>query len=153
MQTQATTIQGYLSQLPDERRKAVTTLWQTIAENLPEGFSETMGSTGPGFCIPHSLFPAGYHVNPKQPMPFITIASQKNYISLYHMGIYANPELLEWLISEWPKHSNMKLDMGKGCIRFKNTGQIPFELIGELARKISPRDFLVFYEKILKKLK
>ena len=153
MQTQATTVQEYLDQLPDDRRAALTRLRQTILDNLPEGFAETMGPTGPGYCVPHSLYPAGYPADPRRPMPFITIASQKNYIALYHMGIYANPKLLQWFVGEYPKYSTTRLDMGKGCIRFKKIDQIPYELIGELVKKINPRDFLNILEKIIKKTK
>src|SRR5690606_23461443 len=98
------------------------------------------------FVVPHSLFPAGYHCDPKQALPFISIASQKNFIALYHMGLYANKELLTWFEQEWPKHTTLKLDMGKSCIRFKNPELIPFDLIGELASKVTPEEWIAAYE-------
>jgi hypothetical protein len=101
--------------------------------------------------VPHSLYPAGYHCNPEQPLPFISIASQKNFIALYHMGIYADKKLLEWFTKEYPKHSQTKLDMGKSCIRFKKPEQIPFQLIGELVSKMTPKDWIATYEKAFTK--
>lgn len=149
MQTTASSVQEYLEQLPDERKTAMIRLREVILENLPEGYTESMGSVGPGYCIPHSLYPSGYHVNPKLPLQLITIASQKNFIALYHMGLYMNPALLNWFTTEYAKHSRARLDMGKACVRFNKPDQIPFDLIGELARKITPQDFIRVYEQVL----
>ena len=104
-----------------------------------------------GYVVPHKIYPAGYHPSPDLPLPFVSIASQKNHIALYHMGLYANPEIMDWFVREYPKHSKLKLDMGKSCIRFKNPEQIPFSLIGQLMKKISVKDWIEVYEKKIKK--
>ena len=99
-----------------------------------------------GYVVPHSIYPDGYRSSPDLPLPFVNIASQKNHIALYHMGLYANPEILEWFVREYPKHSQSKLDMGKSCIRFKKPEQIPFDLIGHLMKKISVKKWIEVYE-------
>ena len=149
MQIKALTSEEYLEQLPADRKEAMKILRNTILENLPEGFSETISYGMIGYVVPHSVYPSGYHCDPKQPLPFVSIASQKNFIALYHMGIYADPELLEWFKSEYPKQSKTKLDMGKSCIRFKKPDSIPFKLIGELITKMSPGKWISVYEKNL----
>jgi hypothetical protein len=106
-----------------------------------------------GYVVLHTTYPDGYHFNPKLPLPFVNIASQKNFIALYHTGIYVNPNLLEWFVAEYPKHSKQKLDMGKGCIRFKKMDQIPFKLIGELMQKITVEEWITYYESDFKKSK
>ncbi len=152
MKSQASSPEEYINQLPDDRKAAFNELRKTILANLPKGFSESVSSGMIGYCVPHSIYPAGYHCNPKQPLPFISIASQKNAITLYHMGVYASPELLEWFTSEYPKHSKTKLDMGKSCIRFKKPDEIPFKLIGELSKKMTPNNWIQLYEKIIKRV-
>ena len=144
-------VQEYLSALPAERKEAVEKLRQTINDNLPVGFEETMGYGMIAYVVPKSIYPAGYHCDKDLPLPFINIASQKNFIALYHMGIYANPDLLNWFIAEYPKHCISKLDMGKSCIRFKKLDQIPYQLIGELATKISPEQWITDYEQQFKR--
>jgi hypothetical protein len=104
-----------------------------------------------GYAVPHSIYPAGYHCNPTLPLPFISIASQKNFVAVYHMGIYANPELMAWFLAEYPKHSTAKLDMGKSCLRFKKMDQIPYAFIGELASKMTPQDWISVYENAFKR--
>lgn len=141
----------YLAQVPDERKEAIAKLRQVLKDNLPEGFEEAFGYNMPGFVVPHKLYPPGYHCDPKQPLPFVGFASQKNFISFYHMGVYAVPELLEWFTSEYPKHSKSKLDMGKSCVRFKKPENIPFELIAQLAQKITPQQWIEIYESTLKR--
>jgi hypothetical protein len=126
-------------------------LRQTILENLPKGFIEEMNYGMVGYVVPHSIYPAGYHCDTKMPLPFMNIASQKNFIALYHMGIYANTELLNWFTTEYPKHVKTKLDMGKSCIRFKKPEQIPFDLIGQLCSKMQVEDWIALYEKNYKK--
>lgn len=153
MQSTAKTVNEYLNELPEERKDAFIKLRNSILNNLPKGFEEQMSYGMLGYVVPHSIYPNGYHCNPKLPLPFINIASQKNFIALYHMGIYANLELLEWFTAEYPKHSSLKLDMGKGCIRFKKPDQIPFDLIAELAAKISVEDWIECYETQLKSRK
>ena len=151
MQSTATSIEAYLEEIPVERKEAFTKLRENILENIPKGFVEQMSYGMIGYVVPHSIYPDGYHCDPKLPLPFINIASQKNFIALYHMGIYANPELLKWLIKEYPKHSTQKLDMGKSCIRYKKMDQIPFELIAELVQKISVQEWITCYESVVKK--
>lgn len=140
----------YIEAIPEERREAFEKLRETIVENLPDGFQESVDGMI-GYCVPHRLYPAGYHCNPKQALPFAGIASQKHFIALYHMGLYANEELLEWFVSEYPKYSKKKLDMGKSCIRFKKPEDIPFELIGQLMQKMSVEDWVQLYESVLKR--
>lgn len=147
MQSKAATIEEYFSTLPEERKQAMTELRKVILKNLPKGFSEEMNYGMVGYVVPHSLYPNGYHCNPKQPLPFLNIASQKNFIAVYHMGIYSDKKLLDWFTKEFPKHSTAKLDMGKSCIRFKKPEQIPYKLIGELASKMTPQDWIDTYEK------
>ena len=106
-----------------------------------------------GYVVPHKLYPDGYHCNPKLPLPFIAIASQKNFIALYHMGIYINPLLLEWFTTEYSKQFSYKLDMGKSCIRFKKMDQIPFDLLSELIQKISVQEWIDCYESKIKNRK
>lgn len=147
----ATTVEQYLNELPADRQEPVHKLRETILKNLPKGFKEAMGYGMIGYVVPHSIYPAGYHCDPKQALPFASIASQKNFIAFYHMGIYAQPELLKWFVDEYPKHSKLKLDMGKSCIRFKKPDQIPFKLIGELVKKISVKEWINIYESNLKR--
>jgi hypothetical protein len=151
MTSDAKTIPQYLKSLPEDRVEAFTTLINTVRKNLPKGFEEMMSYGMPCFVIPHSTYPGGYHCDPKQPLPFLSIASQKNFIALYHMGLYSDPALLKWFTTEYPKHSTTKLDMGKSCVRFKKPEQIPFKLIGELAKKMAPKDWIALYEKNLKR--
>lgn len=146
MQSSATTIEEYLTSLPEERKASFLKLRETILNNLPKGFTEELSYGMLGYLVPHSIYPEGYHCNPKLPLPFINIASQKNFVALYHMGIYAKPELLEWFVSEYPKYSKQKLDMGKSCIRFKKMDGIPFELIAQLVQKMSVEDWINCYE-------
>lgn len=142
---------AYFDQLPEDRKAAMNQLRATIKKNLPKGFVESFDYKMPGFSVPHSLYPAGYHCDPKIPLPFVSIASQKNFIALYHMGIYANPSLLQWFEEEYPKHSKTKLDMGKSCIRFKKPEAIPFDLIAELMTKMTPEDWIQLYKKAFNK--
>jgi hypothetical protein len=151
MQSTATSPQEYLETLPADRRQAVEMLRETVLSNLPAGFSEEMSYGMIGYVVPHTLYPAGYHCNPKLPLPFLSIASQKNFIAVYHMGLYANPALLDWFTQEYPKHCKTKLDMGKSCIRFKKPEQIPFPLIAELAAKMTPQAWIALYEAAFRK--
>lgn len=151
MQYNVQTVEEYLNVIPEERKIAMYKLRNTILQNLPKGFEEGINYGMIGYFVPHSIYPSGYHCNPKDPLPFVSIASQKNFIALYHMGIYSNPELLNWFIDEFKKYSNKKLDMGKSCIRFKKTDEIPYDLIGELMKKINVDDWILTYESALKK--
>lgn len=151
MKTPETTIDEILANLPDDRKDAFTKLHQTIVSNLPDGFEPGISYGMLGYVIPHHLYPAGYHCKPSEPLPFASLASQKNSISFYHMGIYMDPALMEWFVVEYPKHSKQKLDMGKSCIRFKKPDQIPFELIGQLMQKMTAAQWIALYERNLKK--
>lgn len=151
MQYKATTPEEYISQVPTERQEALKKLREIIKENLPDGFQEGIGYGMIGYSVPHSIYPAGYHCTPELPLPFMSFASQKNSINLYHMGLYSKPELYNWFTSEFPKHSNRKLDMGKSCIRFKKAEDIPFDLIGELCTKMTVQEWINIYETNLKK--
>lgn len=151
MQHSANTPDEYILQLPEDRKQAIEKLRSTINQNIPEGFCEEMSYGMIGWVVPHSLYKPGYHCNPQLPLPFLSIASQKNFVALYHMGIYANDELLNWFINEYPKYSKRKLDMGKSCIRFKKTEEIPFELIGELISKMTAERWIEIYESNIKR--
>jgi uncharacterized protein YdhG (YjbR/CyaY superfamily) len=151
MRYEADSIEEYFAQVPEERKPAITKLWETIRSNIPDGFTEELGYGMPGFVVPHSIYPDGYHCDPKLALPFINVASQKHFIGFYHMGIYAKPELLKWFTDNYPKHAKTKLDMGKSCIRFKKMDQIPFELIGELVSKMTVEDWISIYESEIKK--
>lgn len=146
MQSKAKTVDEYLKEVPEDRKDSFSKLRDTILANLPDGLKEEMSYGMIGYVIPHSIYPDGYHCSPELPLPYINIASQKNFIAFYHMGIYANQEVLDWFVEEYPKHCKLKLDMGKSCIRFKKPDQIPFELIGQLMRKISVKEYINFYE-------
>lgn len=151
MQYEAKTVKDYIVQLPKERQKATKELLAIIKKNLPKGFKECINYKMPSYVVPHTQYPDGYHCAPELPLPFASIASQKNFIALYHMGIYANDKLMKWFVQEYPKHSKSKLDMGKSCIRFKKIDDIPYELIGELMSKMTVEDWIKVYEKNLKK--
>ena len=151
MTIDATTPDEYISKVPEDRREAVSKLRETVKTNLPVGFEECINYKMIGYVVPHSMYPDGYHCDPKLPIPFINIASQKNFVALYHYGIYANKELYDWFVEQYPKYVKTKLDMGKSCIRFKNMNNIPYELIGVLCQKITPSDWIEFYEKNTKK--
>lgn len=146
MTYQVSTPEEYVNAIPEERREAFEKLRETIVENIPDGFREEINYGMIGYVVPHRLYPPGYHCDPKLPLPFVSIASQKNFIALYHMGIYANPDLLDWFVSEFPKYSKSKLDMGKSCIRFKKPEHIPFDLIGQLMQKMTVEDWINLYE-------
>ena len=151
MQYKAESPKDYISQLPEERREVISAIRQQILENLPEGFEEQMSYGMLGYVVPHSIYPKGYHVKPELPLPFINLASQKNFIALYHSGLYADPALLEWFILEYPKHCKRKLDMGKSCVRFKYMEDIPYDLIGELSGKMTVRVWVSLYGKNISK--
>jgi hypothetical protein len=146
MQSQAASPDKYMAELPADRVDAMSKLREVIRKNLPKGFEETMQYGMLSYVVPHSLYPAGYHCKPTDALPFISLASQKNNISFYHMGMYAMPELLAWFTSEYPRHAKGKLDMGKSCVRFKKMDDIPYKLIGELVKKINVKDWVDCYE-------
>lgn len=151
MKSAAQTVDEYLASLPEDRKAAMAKLRKTIQKNLPKGFEEGMTYGMLGYFIPHKTYPNGYHCNPKDPLPFLNVASQKNFIAVYHMGIYADPKLLDWFTNAYAQQVPGKLDMGKSCIRFKKPDQIPFDLIGELCTKMKPADWIARYESMLSK--
>lgn len=146
MQSKAETVDAYLAEVPDERRPYFDSLRKAILDNIPKGFVEQMNYGMIGYVVPHSLFPDGYHCNPKLPLPFANIASQKHFIGFYHMGMYADKRLLDWFVTEYPNHTDARLDMGKSCVRFKKFDQIPFDLIGELMQMVTVEDWINTYK-------
>lgn len=153
MKTNAATVEQILESITPERKEAFTKLHKTILKNLPKGFEAAISYGGLGYVVPHKIYPAGYHCKAEEPLPFAGLSSQKASINFYHMGIYANPELLNWFVAEYPKHCSAKLDMGKSCIRFKKMDQIPFALIAELMKKISVQEWIATYERLYVKVK
>ena len=151
MQSAAKTPDQYFDELPDERKEPLNKLRQIVRDNIPEGFEEVMGYGMPGYVVPHSIYPDGYHVAPDTPLPFISLASQKRHIALYHMGLYSDKELLDWFTSEYPKHSERKLNMGKSCIRWAKPEHIPYDLIAELVTRMSVDRWVAIYESAIKK--
>ncbi|MFH4968415.1 DUF1801 domain-containing protein [Gaetbulibacter sp. M240] len=151
MPNTVTSVDAYIDQFPVERQEVLQKLRTLIKTKLPEGFEEGIQFNMIGYYVPHSLYPDGYHCNPKEPLPFLNLASQKNSINLYHMGLYANKALYDWFVEAYPKHSKTKLDMGKSCIRFKKIDQISHDLLGELMQKITPQDWITTYEEVFKK--
>ncbi len=151
MQIESVSLDDYLSKIPEERQEAFRKLFDTINNNLPEGFSQGSSYGMIGWAVPLETYPAGYHCAPGTPLPFISIASQKNFIAFYHMGMYAKPDLLDWFVEEFPKYSKRKLDMGKSCVRFKKMDDIPFELLAEVCKKMTVQDWIDCYEANFKK--
>lgn len=149
MQSKAATVDEYLAEIPADRQKAMKELRKVIRKNLSKGFQECMNYGMIGYVVPHSKYPNGYHCNPKDPLPFMNVASQKNSINIYHMGIYGDPKLFKWFQEAHAKASPKKLDMGKSCIRYKKPEDIPFQLIGELASKVSMEKWIEMYESML----
>ena len=149
MKANGKTVLEILTNLPEGRKEPFNKLHNVILENLPEGFETGISYGGLGYVVPHTLYPAGYHCKPTEPLPFAGIASQKHSINFYHMGIYSDPNLLKWFVAEYPKHCNQKLDMGKSCVRFKKFDDIPFKLIGDLMKKMSAKKWIQVYEKNL----
>ncbi|MUP41232.1 DUF1801 domain-containing protein [Christiangramia aestuarii] len=151
MKIEASSPDEYIGKIPEERKGPMSRLRAEIKENLPEGFEETMSYGMIGYVVPHSIYPEGYHCDTSLPLPFINLASQKNYIAVYHSGVYANKEIHDWFVEEYKKRMGKKPDMGKSCIRFKNMEQIPYDLIGELCSKFTAQEWIDLYEKNIKK--
>ena len=151
MRSTATTPDEYIASLPEERQGPMSAIRDVINQNIPTGFKEGMGYGMMGWSVPHDLYPPGYHCDAKQPLPFMGLASQKNNITLYSMCVYGNGPHLEWFKTEWPKHTSRKLDMGKSCIHFKKLDDIPLKLIGELASRVTPAEWIQIYEKVIKR--
>lgn len=145
MKIEANTFEDYISQIPEERQEIFTQMIEVIRQNLPDGFHEQIHYNMPAWVVPHSIFPDGYHCDPKLPLPFLNLGNQKNYIALYHMGVYSDSKIYDWFVEEYPKHCQRKLDMGKSCIRFKKMDDIPLKLIGELVTKMNVQDWIEKY--------
>jgi hypothetical protein len=148
MQSKAVSPKEYLESLPDDRREVIGQIQKVVQDNLPEGFTEVMQYGMLCYVVPHEIYPKGYHCNAKDPLPFFALASQKNSVNIYHMGLYADKNIYDWFVSEYPKHCSSKLDMGKSCIRFKKMDQIPFDLIGELMSKFTTQQWIDLYENL-----
>ncbi len=146
VQSTAQTPEAYLAELPEDRRAVMEQLRAAVLDNLPAGFEEVMSYGMLGYVVPHSLYPEGYHCDPKLPLPFMNLAAQKHFYGVYHMGIYADPDLMAWFQAEYRDRVPTKLDMGKSCLRLKNPKNIPYDLIGELAAKMTPQDWIERYE-------
>lgn len=144
MKSQVHTPEDYLAQLPEARRLVLDKLRATLREQLPAGFVETIEYGMIAYVVPHALYPAGYHTDPRRPLPFISLASQAQHVALYHMGLGEGP-LLDWFSAEWPKHTTMKLDLGKSCLRFKKLDAIPYALLGQLAARVTPQEWIATY--------
>ena len=153
MSKQELTVELYVNNLPEDRKVVIEKMRRVIKDKIPKGFEEGMSYGMVGYYVPHSIYPDGYHCDPKLPLPFLTIASQKNFVAFYHMGMYADAALLEWFTNEYTKRVPGKLDIGKSCVRFKKIDQIPYELIGELVAKVSVKKWIETYEKNYKKKK
>lgn len=146
MQSKAKTVDEYIQSLPDDRKQIISDMRKVILKNLPKGFEETMQYGMISYVVPHKIYPSGYHCNPKDALPFIGLASQKNHIALYHMAVYQGA-LHDWFLGAWKKATDKKIDMGKSCIRFKKAGDVPLNLIGELSAKVTPEEWIDIYEK------
>ncbi|MGB4742816.1 MAG: DUF1801 domain-containing protein [Flavobacteriaceae bacterium] len=151
MNSKALTPSEYMTQLPEDRKDVVQKLRQTILDHIDSKFQECMNYGMLGYVVPFTIYPDGYHCNPKLSLPFMNLASQKNFIAVYHMGMYAKKEIYDWFVTEYPKHTTAKLDMGKSCIRFKKMDAIPYALIGQLAAKLSVEEWIAIYESQIKK--
>ncbi len=151
MQSKAETVDDYIDQLPEDRKEVIQKLREVVLQNLPDGFQECMNYGMIGYVVPHAIYPDGYHCDTSLPLPFLNIASQKNHIGFYHMGIYTDDELLNWFTEEYKNHVPTKLDIGKSCIRFKNPNKIPFELLGELVTKMTVDHWIERYESAVKR--
>ncbi len=145
MQSKAKTVAEYMASLPADRREAIAAVRTTILANLDRGFEEGMGYGMIGYHVPHALFPAGYHCDPKQPLPYAGLASQSGHMSLYLMGVYFDPADAKWLATEWKK-AGKKLDMGKSCIRFKKLDDVPLDVVAAAIRRMPLAKYVGMYE-------
>ena len=149
MQSKAITVAAYIKELPPERRKIITCLRKLIKQSLPTGFKEGMQYGMIGYFVPHRLYPAGYHCNPKEPLPYICLASQKNHCSLYLYAQYSSSDENKWFQQAW-KTTGKKMNMGKSCVRFKNTEELPLNVIAEAVERLSVEQYIEIYESAIK---
>jgi hypothetical protein len=152
MQSKAKTVKEYLAELPADRRAAISAVRKVLRENLDPTFEEGMQYGMIGYYVPHRVFPDGYHCDPKQPLPFACLASQKNYMSLYLGSVYGDEKNAERFKRQWAK-TGKRLDMGKSCIRFRKLDDLPLELIAEEAARVTAKAYIAFYTSILKNLR
>jgi uncharacterized protein YdhG (YjbR/CyaY superfamily) len=145
MQSSASTVAEYLKELPEDRRSAISKVRAVIRKNLPKGYAEQMCYGMIGYVVPHKLYPAGYHCDPKQPLMYASLASQKNHMSFYSMALYMNAESERWIREQFQARGK-KLDMGKSCIRFKKLEDLPLDVIGESIAKVPVAGYIKFYE-------
>jgi hypothetical protein len=151
MRSEALSVEAYLEQIPEDRKTVMKRLHNSILKNLPKGFIAEMNYGMVGYVVPHSIYPTGYHCDPKLPLPFMSLASQKNFVAIYHMGLYADQKLMDWFLQEYKKYSIKKPDMGKSCIRFKNLNDLPIDLIADLSGKVTVDQWIQLYESAFKK--
>ena len=151
MQYDVKSVEEYIAALPEGRKPIIEKLRKVILDNLPEGYEEQLSYGMIGYVVPLSRYPKGYHAKEGEPLPFLSLASQKNHIALYHMGLYGKPKLEEWFVKAYADRVPTKLDMGKSCIRFKNPDHIPYDLVAELCQKMSVDEFIAIYEDSLNK--
>jgi hypothetical protein len=149
MQSKAKTVQEYLDQLPDHRHEAISAVRDVMLKNLPKGFEEGMQYGMIGYFVPHSVYPDGYHCNPKEPLPYASLAAQKNYMSIYLMCIYGDEAHRDWFVEAWNK-TGKKLDMGKSCVRFKKLEDVPLKVVGQAMKRVSVKKYIDFYESATK---
>ncbi len=146
MPKKATTVDAYLATLPEDRVELVGTLFATIRKNLDPKFEEGVQYNMPAFYLPHSEYPAGYHCDPKQPLPFASVASTKGGASIYLFGVYCDEIARDRLATEWKATGN-RLDMGKSCIRVKKLEHVPLDVLGKTVKRITAAKFVKAYEK------
>lgn len=144
-------LKQFIDALPADRQLTFARLRDCVINSIPEGFQESFSENSVNYTVPHSLYPGGFHCNPALPLPFASIASQKTVITLHHLGLYADPALHSWFTSQYVKHVPKKLDMGKGCIRFKKPDLIPYELVSDLMSKTSVLEWIALYERRIKR--
>ena len=147
--SKATTVKDYLAGLPAERRAALEQVRKVILENLDKNLEEGPLYGMIGYYVPHRIFPAGYHCDPKTPLPFAVLGAKKNYLALHLMGLYANEAQAAWFKAEWAKRGK-KLDMGKACVRIKKVKDVPLDVIGQHFARIPAKSYIEGYEKVLK---
>src|SRR5258708_21802298 len=152
MQSKATTVDQYLAELPDDRREALAAVRRVILKNLDKDYEEGMQYGMIGYYVPHHVYPAGYHCDPRQPLAFATLGSQKNYMSLYLMCVYGSAEHSKWFREAWAK-TGKKLDMGKSCVRFKKLEDLALDVIGEAIRRVPAKKYIEHFEAAFKSTK
>ena len=148
MTSQAKTVEEYLQALPGDRRAAISTVRETILANLPKGYEVRMNYGMIGYVVPHSIYPAGYHCNPAQPLTYASLGSQKNHIALYLMCVYGHAETAAWFRKAW-EATGKKLDMGKACVRFKRLEDVPLEVVGQVIARTPVKQYIATIENVL----